>query len=389
MEIRLAVAAFALVDDGSATVSGVCRQLGISRDTYYRYRRRFDASGWVGLLPLSSRPVTSPGQTSPQMVALITAKREELVAAGWDAGARSIRSRLVRAGVVSVPSARTVHRVLVRAGLVVAAPQKRPRASYRRFEHSAPNGCWQLDGTEWVLANGFTATILRVIDDHSRMILSTLACEAENSANAWACLSTAIDRNGLPAMLLTDGGTAFTNRRQRGGIGDVEARLMAAGVNVVVASSRHPQTCGKKERDWQPLKRWLGVQPPAGDVAELQRLIDAYDVLFNTDRPHQALDGNTPAEKYEATAKAVPADRPVTRCRITKPRATDRGRVDLGNGYRLTIGPEWTGVQVTVIRDGLDVVILHRQTIICRHRIDPTRKHQISGRPRGRPRKSN
>ena len=39
-----------------------------------------------------------------------------------------------------------------------------------------------------------------------------------------------------------------------GGISMFEQRLRTLGVNPVVASPHHPQTCGKKERDWQPLK---------------------------------------------------------------------------------------------------------------------------------------
>lgn len=387
VDVRLAIAAFGLVDDGSASVTQVCRDLGISRDTYYRYRRRFEASGWVGLLPVSSRPVSSPGQTAPEMVEQIVRMRQKLIKDGWDAGARSIRYRLLRGGVRGVPSARTVHRVLVREGLVTPEPAKRPRASYRRFESGAPNGCWQLDGTEWVLADGTVATILRVSDDHSRKILSSLACDAENSVNAWSCMQTAIDRHGPPAMLLSDNGTAFSHYRINGGMSDLEARLRAIGVNPVTSSPYHPQTCGKKERDWQPLKKWLAVQAPAGDLAELQRLLNAYDALFNTDRPHQALNGQTPEERYTATAKAVPADRPSSRCQITTPKVTNTGAVSLGNKQLLSIGRSWAGTRVTVIRDGLDVVIVHDHTIITRHQIDPTRRYQLSGRPPGRPRK--
>jgi transposase InsO family protein/transposase-like protein len=387
MEVRLAIAAFAMVDDGSANVSQVCKELDITRGTYYRYRRRFEESGWVGLLPVSSRPRSSPGQTPPAMVTLIVQKRAKLLEDGWDAGARSIRYRLLRAGVPGVPSARTVHRVLVREGLVTPEPAKRPRASYRRFESASPNGCWQLDGTEWALADGTPATILRVTDDHSRMILASLACDVENSVNAWTCLETAIDRHGPPAMLLTDGGTAFSHRRQRGGIGDVEARMQAMGVNHVVASPYHPQTCGKKERDWQPLKKWLAAQPAARTLAELQRLLDAYDALFNTDRPHQALDGQVPHERFTASPKAVPADQPVTRCQITHPKVSSNGAVSLGNSFIYYIGRAWAGARLTVVRDGLDVAILHDQTILTRHRIDPTHRVQRSGRPKGRKRK--
>ena len=82
------------------------------------------------------------------MVRLIVKKRAQLIKDGWDAGARSVRYRLIRDGVDGVPSARTVHRVLVREGLVKPEPANRPRSSYRRVENPAPNGMWQMDGTE-------------------------------------------------------------------------------------------------------------------------------------------------------------------------------------------------------------------------------------------------
>jgi transposase InsO family protein len=390
MEVRLAIAAFDLVDRGEVGISEVCVDLGISRDTFYRYRARFAADGAVGLLPRSSRPRSSPQQTPARIEQLLVRTRQELLDAGWDAGARSIHARLERDGVVGLPSWRTVHRVLVRAGVIEAEPAKRPRSSFRRFEHAQPNGCWQIDGTGWHLSDGTLVCIVRVIDDHSRLILASLACEAETTRAAWACVETAIERHGLPTLLLSDNGTAFSLRKRgaRSGLGEFEARLRALGINPVLSSPFHPQTCGKKERDWQPLKKWLGVQPAPDDLADLQRLLDAYDVLFNTERPHQGLGGQTPAERYAASAKADPHGAPVRGpVRITHPLVTDRGRVDLGNGIRLCIGPEWNGQRVTVVREDLDAVVLHGDQLIVRHRIDPTRKHQISGRPRNRPRK--
>jgi transposase InsO family protein len=386
MEVRLAIAAFCMVDNGEGSISEVCAQLGVSRESFYLYRSRFAAEGWTGLLPRSSRPHSSPGQTPPELVALIVAMRARLIAEGWDAGARSIHARLARQGIEGLPTPRTVHRVLIREGLVVEQPAKRPRSSFKRFEHPQPNSCWQLDGSGWHLADGTLVCILRLIDDHSRLILASRAAPAETTADAWACLETAITRHGVPAMLLSDGGSAFTGRRRgpRSGMSDFEARARALSIHPVVSSPFHPQTCGKKERDWQPLKRWLNAQPAARTLNDLQQLLDAYDVLFNTDRPHQSLENQTPAERYAATAKANPADPPPPPCHITHPLVHDRGRIDLGNGYRLCIGPEWNGVRVTVVRDDLDVVILHGSQIITRHHIDPSRKHQLSGRPRGR-----
>jgi hypothetical protein len=117
----------------------MCR-LGISRDSYYRYRRRFEEQGIEGLLLRSTRPVSSPNQTSRQMAALIVATHHGLREQGWDAGARSIGARL-RRRTVTPPSDRTIHRGLVRAGLVVSQPRKRPRSSYRRSRRPARTSC--------------------------------------------------------------------------------------------------------------------------------------------------------------------------------------------------------------------------------------------------------
>lgn len=385
MEVRLAVAAFEAVDDGTASVSQVCRQLGISRDTFYRYRARVEVEGFAGLLPRSSRPLTSPNQTSPEVVSAIVAARARLIEQGWDHGARSIQSRLVRAE-VAVPSPRTVHRVLVRQGLVEPAPAKRPRSSFKRFEHPAPNGCWQLDGTAWALADGSPVCILRLVDDHSRLILATRAAPAETTEHAWALMQTALARHGRPVMLLSDGGSAFTSRRTSGGISIFEQRVREHGINPVVSSPSHPQTCGKKERDWQPVKRWLAAHRMARDLSELQRLLDCYDVLFNTERPHQGINGATPAERYHATAKAQPqpGPRPAPVSYKDKP-VRPGGLVDLGNKFRICIGHHWTGATVTVVRDNLDVAILHDAKLIKRLIIDPTRRIQVSGLKRGRP----
>ncbi len=47
-------------------------------------------------------------------------------------------------------------------------PRKKPRSAWRRFVYPAPNACWQLDSTEYVLTGGRTCVIFQLIDDHSR-----------------------------------------------------------------------------------------------------------------------------------------------------------------------------------------------------------------------------
>ncbi len=139
MEQKLA-AVFSAVQSGSVSVTQVCVDNQISRQTYYRYQRRFRTEGLAGLNPRSRAPRRRPTQTGEVMVELIVRARKQLEVEGWDNGAISVRSRLLFDR-VDPPSARTVHRVLVRAGMVEPNPKKRPRSSYRRFVFPATDDC--------------------------------------------------------------------------------------------------------------------------------------------------------------------------------------------------------------------------------------------------------
>ncbi len=328
-------------------------------------------------MPQSRRPLTSPAATPGDVVAAVVAKRAELLEQGWDCGAVSIGHWLRRARMSAVPSARTIHRVLVAAELVEPQPAKRPRSSYKRFTAASPNSCWQMDGMKWHLRDQTPVVVLRVQDDHSRMLLASRVAGTENSQDAWACMSVAMRRHGRPAMFLSDGGAAFTMRRTHGSLGQFEAQLRQHGIMPVVASPWHPQTCGKKEREWKTLQQWLQAHPPARDRAELQTHLDAYDLLFNTQRPHQAHNGATPQEAYTAIPKAAAADvalaAPITTHHV---RARRDGVIDLGGGLKTSIGPRWAYATVTVIREDPAVAIFHDDKLIDYLHIDPTRKYQ-------------
>ncbi|TDD48294.1 transposase [Kribbella antibiotica] len=388
MEVRFAIGALVVLDEvPRGAVSRLCREYGISRDTFYRYRAQLEAEGLQGLLPKSRRPHRSPNATPPEVVELLMAKHHELVADGWDGGAMSVRDWLRVGGVEGLPSVRTVHKILTAHGCVEATPAKRPHSSYRRFEAMSPNGMWQIDGTEWRLASGAKVVIVRVIDDHSRKILSTLAADGETGPSVWECMKTALDRHGKPVVVLSDNGAAFSIRRRwPGAYSEFEARLARIGVYHATCAPYHPQTCGKKERDWKPLKKWLDARPPAITMADLQRLLDGYDVIFNTQRPHQGIAGKTPDQRYFATPKAGPdPDQPPSpRTTLTRHTACAKGRINIYGGYRISLGREWAGAHLHVLHDNLHVVVFHGHDLVKRLTLDPDHKDVPSGLPRDR-----
>jgi transposase len=106
-----------------AAVAEVCRRHGISRASFYRYRRRYLDEGVEGLRVRSRRPRSSPGQIAPVVELEIVMMRKRHPR--W--GARRIHGELTRAG-FEPPAIATIHRALKRNHLVAPQPPRRRKA---------------------------------------------------------------------------------------------------------------------------------------------------------------------------------------------------------------------------------------------------------------------
>jgi transposase InsO family protein len=305
--------------------------------------------------------------------------RKELDEYGADCGAISIRWRLEDAGVTPLPARATVHRILVRRGQVWPQPRKRPRSSSsRRFAADRPNEMWQLDGFESTLADGQTATVIQVVDDCSRLDLACRAAASENAADVWAAVQDAIGRHGLPKTLLTDNGSALNGSR-RGFSTDLEDRLRALGVTPIASSIGHPQTCGKDERAHQTALQWLGARPPAGDIGELQALLDEYRDSHNTRRRHQGIGGLTPQQRWDLADRAGPGGAPIPDPPIvTRPVVSPRGAVGV-DGCEIALAKRFAGARTVVFRTGDHVVVFIGAHAVRALDLDRSRRYQPSG----------
>ena len=117
-------------------MSAFCREHGFSRETFYVWRRRYQAEGLDGLEPRSRAPETSPQRIGDDVEEAIVALRKELVELGVDAGPATIQWHLGRQRRRAVPSEATIWRVLARRGFVTPEPRKRPKS--RRGDGSRP-----------------------------------------------------------------------------------------------------------------------------------------------------------------------------------------------------------------------------------------------------------
>ena len=117
--------------------------------------------------------------------------------------------------------------------------------------------------------------------------------------------------HGVPQRLLSDNGIAL-NPSRRGLLGQLVVHVMELGVEPITGKPYEPTTQGKNERFHQTLFRYLDKQPLADSLAEPQAQVDAFDHVYNTERPHQGLpDRITPHMAWEATP-AAEAPRPTS-----------------------------------------------------------------------------
>ena len=205
---------------------------------------------------------------------------------------------------LEAPSPAWLARIFRQEGVARAEPSKRPRAAWRRFVYPAPNACWQLDATEYVLAGGRKAVIFQLQDDHSRLAVASLVAPGETSQAAIDVFDKGVAARGVPQRLLTDNGAAL-NPSRRGVTGRLVEHVRSLGVEPITGKPYRPTTQGKNERFHQTLLRYLDQQPLADSIAELQEQVDRFDHIYNTQRPHQGLPGRiTPQQAWDATEVA-------------------------------------------------------------------------------------
>ena len=279
----------------------LCRRFGVQPRIGYKWLARYAAEGEAGLADRSRRPHQSPDRTSEAMTELVLAVRDEHPA--W--GGRKIRRRLQDLGHDGVPSASTITEVLRRHHRIEdAASAARPRPE--RFERAAPNELWQMDYKgHFPLASG-RCHPLTVIDDHSRYAVGLRACGDETESTVKAELTSIFRRYGLPDRMLMDNGSPWGSANAEPRYTQFELWLMELGIAVSHGRPYHPQTQGKDERFHRTLAAKAIGRRSFADLAACQRRFDGWRMVYNTERPHDALALAVPITRYRPSWRRFP-----------------------------------------------------------------------------------
>jgi len=285
---------------GEEPMTVVCERYGISRETGYLWKRRFELEGAKGLQERSRAPHHHGRATPAELVVeLIEARKRKPY---W--GPKKLLAMLGKEHPDWLwPAASTVADILRREGL--SEPRRRRRRALTVEQPfiavAAANDAWCIDFKGWFRTDdGTRCDPLTVTDAHSRYLLGAQIIEPVTEA-----VEKATDRlfreHGLPWRMRSDNGTPFASSGA-GGLTRLSARWVKMGIGLERIYPGKPQQNGRHERMHGTLKAQT-CAPPAPTAAEQQRRFDAFRKEYNFERPHEALGQRPPSEFYCASPR--------------------------------------------------------------------------------------
>jgi transposase InsO family protein len=377
--------------NNASTVTDVAVRFGVTRQTVHRWLRKYAAEGIAGLVDGSAKPLSCPHQIPPELEARIVELRR--LNPGW--GPRTIRFRLEAEQVVPLPGRSSIYRCLVRHGLIEPEARRRKKADYRRWERSRAMELWQMDVVGGVqLVNGWRASIVSGVDDHSRFVISAYVVERATARPVCDALAKAMRSFGVPREILTDNGKVFTGRFGPG-TGEVlfDRICRENGIKHLLTAPRSPTTTGKVERWHKTLRREFLNGRVFDSIADAQVQLDRWVHEYNHERRHQGIGDVVPWERFRlAAAEPVEAVEPVEEPTTTR-RVGRTGKISFA-AASYPVGVWLAGETVEVsVANGL-VSIHHRGVLVATHaqRHRPAKERQALARKvkhkRARPRQA-
>jgi transposase InsO family protein len=285
--------------DETRTVAKTCRHFGISRQAFYKWKKRYDTDGDSGLCDRSRAPHRSPRATSKDVVSKVLHLRQT-----YHFGPGKIADYLKRFHQTAIARS-TVHRLLIRHGLnrLPGSQKHRPlKKRWLRYEKPQPGHRVQIDVKflERLPNTGKRLYQFTAIDDCTRVRVLKVF-DACNQRTAIQFINNV--RHRLPFRILTvqtDNGAEFQTQ--------FHGHLHDLNIRHVYIRPRSPHLNGKVERshrvDDQEFYQLLDADGITDDIHLFNEKLREWEDYYNYHRPHGALGGQTPYERLLAKAKA-------------------------------------------------------------------------------------
>lgn len=287
--------------DHGNNASFTCRHFGISRQTFYRWKRRFRPGAHATLENRSCTPKHSRERTwTTDEILAVQRVRTDLVSCTW--GKAKIQVVLARSGwVLAVSRVGRILTYLKRRGLL-QQPARRPGLIRRRLHPRPyairkprgypvrfPGDLVQLDTLDIRPLPGRVLKQFTAYDVISRWTIADLHNRA-TARTARDALQAVLDRMPFHVNAIQiDGGSEF--------MGEFETACKELGLHLFVLPPRSPKLNGGVERANRTYtEEFWRCHPMRTAIHDLVPRLGAWEWHYNTVRPHQGISYLTPLQ---------------------------------------------------------------------------------------------
>jgi putative transposase len=277
---------------------------GVSRNTIYKWIKRYKQGGNEGLTAKTAAPLRHPNATSLDIAREIVSLK--LKYKNW--GPRKVMHWLKEHYPDKPwPADSTAANILKKAGLVKARKKRWKTPPYTQpfQECVGPNLVWSADYKgQFKTGDGLLCYPLTVTDNYSRYILGCQALKHPNFIGSQPIFEAIFKKYGLPAAIRTDNGAPFASTGL-GGLSCLSVWFIKLGIKPERIKAGHPQENGRHERMHRTLKADT-AKPPKANQREQQKAFNVFIPEFNNERPHEALGMRTPAACHQPSLRSYP-----------------------------------------------------------------------------------
>lgn len=290
------------------TIAGLCRRVGISRKTAYKWLARFEEEGSRGLVDRSRQARVVHNR--PEAAWLSRIRRERRRNPTW--GGKKLRIRLRKKyGEEGVPSVAAINRWL-RCWKLAQRPARRGtrRGPLIARPHLTTalraNDVWSADFKGWFrTGDGTPVHPLTVQDMATRYLLAFELLDNQSVERAQAAFQVTFQQYGLPAVIRVDNGCPFGADGALG-LTRLSAWWIKLGIRVEFITPGCPGENAAHEQ-MHGVYKAEEATPPAPTRRAQKGRTKRWAHRYNHERPHEALSMRCPAELYRKSRRKLPA----------------------------------------------------------------------------------
>jgi len=283
------------------SITEICKDLGVSRKTAYKWINRYKDYEIDGLKDRSRAPHSHPNEVTLDVKNLLIA--EKIKRPKW--GPKKLIKRLeAEHPELNWPATSTAGSILDKSNLVQPRKKRKRVPPYTTpfVDCNNPNDVWSIDYKgQFPTGSKQICYPFTVTDNYSRFLLSVKAFPGPRYISTKIAMEMIFREYGLPQSIRSDNGKPFASNGL-GGLSRLSIWWIKLGINPERIEPGKPEQNGRHERMHRTLKEATVIEP-GYTLADQQDIFDQFIYEFNFERPHEAIGMDCPIVHYRKSTR--------------------------------------------------------------------------------------